>query len=135
MGKAKRRRTQKEFRAQKESLAAWLAGWVGEKHWERQMASDREALQGHLDFILREVRASCQCFPNWRAARSALPSESLDSTLNTDWVVREPLGPVTSMSTLKWLAEGRGCGSRGKGRENTWHPRAKSQTQKLADGE
>lgn len=120
-----------------QSTGESLNGWqqMGEKSWERQMAPDREALQGNLDFILREVRASCQCFHKWRAARSTLHSVSLDSTLNAYWVVREPLGPVVIMSALKWLAESSGCGSGGEKRENTCSPGAKSQRQKLADGE
>lgn len=65
------------------------------------MVPDKEALQGNLDFILREGRASCQCFHNWRAANSMSHSESLDSPLNAYWVVREPLGPVVIMSAPK----------------------------------
>lgn len=87
----------------------WMDGGVdGEKGWAKQMVPDREALQGDLDFILGEARASCQCFHNWRAARLRFHSESHDSTLNADRVVRETLGTVVIMSALKWLAESSG---------------------------
>lgn len=100
----------------------------GEKGWAKQMVPDREALQGDLDFIPGKVRASCQCFHNWRAARLRFHSESSDSTLNADWVVRESLGTVVIMSALKWLAKSSGWGG-GALRKNTWHSGAKSQWQ------
>lgn len=115
--------------------AGWLDGRIdGAKGWEKQMVPDREALQGDLDFILGEVRASCQCFYNWKASRLVFCSERCDSTLNADWVVtKPPVGPVVITSTLKWLPESSGCGSRGGGvRRNTWHSGATSQRQPVA---
>lgn len=76
MCKAERRGTYRDFRVQ-EMLDGQMDGRMnGGKGWEKQMVPDREALQGDLDFILGEVKASCHCFHSCRASRLRFHSES-----------------------------------------------------------
>lgn len=86
-------------------MDGWMDGRMDrEKGWEKQMVPDREALQGDLDFILGEVRASCPCFQHWRAARLIFHSESCDSTFNADRVIRESPGACCNHVNTKVAA-------------------------------
>lgn len=76
MRKAEGTGTYGEFGVQ-EMLDGRMGGGMSRgKGWEEQMVPDREALQRALDFILGEVRASCQCFHHCRASRLRFHSES-----------------------------------------------------------